>query len=678
MPAFFIGETLMPFTSRRLMLASVCLCTSAAFAAPSSGVLLQNFDPAVRPQDDLFRHVNGGWLAKTPIPADKTSYGIDGLLDDRNQEWLKALVENAAASGQPGEAKKIGDLYAAYMDEARLNALGAAPVLPLLAEIDGLKSRSELPGLFTRLTLQGGNTPVGAYVHPDAKDVSRYSLDLFQSGLGLPDRDFYLDKGARFVKLRAAYVAYATELFKLAGEKNPAALAKQVMAFETALARVNWTKVQNRDPVKTYNPRTLKALAKEAPGYDWAAWLKGLDLNVDAVVVSQPSYLKGFAKLAQTSELGTLKAYAKLRVLEAYAPYLSQPFFDARFALRRALTGVEQPLPRWKRGIDTVENNLGEALGKLYVAQHFPPEAKAKIAALVQNLLKAYALKIDTLDWMSPETRIKAKQKLAKFTVKVGYPDKWRDYTALEIKTGDLIGSLQNANRFELRHNFGKLGQPVDKTEWQMTPQTINAYYDPQQNEICFPAAILQAPYFDASADDAVNYGAIGGVIGHEVTHGFDDEGSQFDGDGNLNNWWTADDRKRFEAKAKQLAKQFDGYEPVKGQHINGELTLGENIADLGGIIIAYKAWQISLDGKPSPVLDGKNGDERFFAGYAASWMTKVRDEALVTQLKSDPHAPAEYRVNGVVVNVPAFYKAYDLKPGDKLFKPEAERVSIW
>jgi putative endopeptidase len=367
-----------------------------------------------------------------------------------------------------------------------------------------------------------------------------------------------------------------------------------------------------------------------------------------------------------------------LRAIAASAPYLSQDFYDAHFALRKALSGVQQPQPRWKRGLDVVEGGLGEAIGKLYVAEHFPEASKQKVQALVGNLLEAYAQKVDTLEWMSPETKAQAKDKLAKFTVKVGYPDKWRDYSGLEIVAGDLLGNIQRSSRFEARYNLDKLGQPVDRSEWQMTPQTINAYYDPQQNEICFPAAILQAPYFDASADDAVNYGAIGGVIGHEVTHGFDDEGSQFDGDGNLNNWWTADDRKRFDAKAKQLAKQFDAYEPVKGQHINGELTLGENIADLGGIIIAHKAWQLSLDGKASPVIDGKSGDERFFAGYAASWMTKVRDEALVTQLKSDPHAPAEYRVNGVVVNVPAFYQAYGLKAGDKLFKPEAERITIW
>lgn len=650
-----------------------------AVPAPTSGVIDANFDASVRAQDDLFRHINGTWLKNNAIPADKTSYGIDGLLDDRNQEWLKALVEKAAAGGEPGsEARKIGDLYATYLDETKLNALGSKPLLPLLNRIDAIASRKELPTLFAEFDLNGINTPVGPYVHPDARDVSRYSLDLYQSGLGLPDRDFYTEKGERFEKLRAAYLDYMTRLFKLVGEKDAAGKAKQVMAFETALAKLHWTQVENRDPVKGYNPRTLKALAKEAPGYDWAGWIAGLGVKTDAVVVSQPSYLKGYAKLAKRTPLPTLKAYAKLQAMAAAAPYLSQDFYDVHFGLRRALTGVEQPLPRWKRGLRVVEGSLGEAMGKLYVAEHFPESSKQKVKALVDNLLKAYVQKVDTLEWMGPETKAQAKDKLAKFTVKVGYPDKWRDYSGLEIVAGDLLGNIQRSNRFDARYNLDKLGTPVRRDEWQMTPQTINAYYDPQQNEIVFPAAILQAPYFDPAADDAVNYGAIGAVIGHEISHGFDDEGSQFDGDGNLKDWWTKEDRERFTAKAQQLAKQFDAYEPVPGVHVNGELTLGENIADLAGIIIAYRAWEISLNGQPSPVIGGHSGSERFFAGYAQSWMTKVRDEALVTQLKSDPHAPAELRVNGVVVNVPAFHDSYATKAGDKLYKAPEERVSIW
>ena len=650
-----------------------------AIPAASSGVIEANLDRSVRPQDDLFRYVNGGWLKANAIPADKTSYGIDGLLDDRNQDWLKALVEKAAASGAPGsEARKIGDLYAAYLDEAKLNQLGVRPLLPLLNRIDQLQSRKELPALFAEFDLVGITTPVGPYVHPDARDVSRYSLDLYQSGLGLPDRDFYTEKGERFEKLRGAYLDYVTALFKLVGEKHAGSKAKQVMAFETALAKQHWSKVENRDPVKTYNPRSLKALAKEAPGYDWSAWVAGLGVKTDAVVVSQPSYLKGYARLVKHTPLSTLKAYAKLHAIAAAAPYLSQDFYAVHFELRRALTGVEQPLPRWKRGLRVVEGSVGEAMGKLYVAEHFPEASKQKVQALVGNLLKAYAQKVDTLDWMSPETKAKAKDKLAKFTVKVGYPDKWRDYSGLEIVAGDLLGNIQRSNRFDARYNLDKLGTPVRRDEWQMTPQTINAYYDPQQNEIVFPAAILQAPYFDAAADDAVNYGAIGAVIGHEISHGFDDEGSQFDGDGNLKDWWTKEDRERFTAKAQQLAEQFSAYEPVPGVHVNGELTLGENIADLAGIIIAYRAWEISLNGQPAPVIGGHSGAERFFAGYAQSWMTKVRDEALVTQLKSDPHAPAELRVNGVVVNVPAFQQTYGTKDGDKLYKAPAAMVSIW
>ena len=652
---------------------------AAKAAEPTSGVIEANLDRSVRPQDDLFRHVNGSWLKTNAIPADKTSYGIDGLLDDRNQVWLKALVEKAAASGAPGsEARKIGDLYAAYLDEAKLETLGAQPLAPQLARIAAIRSRAELPALFAEFDLDGITTPVGPYVHPDARDVSRYSLDLYQSGLGLPDRDFYTEPGERFEKLRAAYLAYMTRLFTLAGDPAPAKSAKQVMAFETALAKLHWTKVENRDPVKTYNPRTLKALAKEAPGYDWAVWIRGLGVKTDAVVVSQPSYLKGYAKLMQRTPLADLKAYARLHAIAAAAPYLSQDFYAAHFGLRKALTGVEQPLPRWKRGLRVVEGGLGEAMGKLYVAEHFPESSKQKVQALVANLLKAYAQKVDTLDWMGPETKAQAKDKLAKFSVKVGYPDKWRDYAGLEIVAGDLYGNIRRSNRFEARYNLDKLGTPVRRDEWHMTPQTINAYYDPQQNEIVFPAAILQAPYFDAAADDAVNYGGIGAVIGHEISHGFDDEGSQFDGDGNLKDWWTKEDRERFTARAQQLAKQFDAYEPVPGVHVNGALTLGENIADLAGIIIAYRAWEISLNGQPSQVIGGHAGAERFFAGYAQSWMTKVRDEALVTQLKSDPHAPAELRVNGVVINVPAFHQTYATKPGDRLYQAPEAFVSIW
>ncbi len=668
----------------RLIMAAACLVSAAALAAPTSGLTEANIDKSVRPQDDYFRYINGSWLKNTPIPADKSSYGVIEVQEDRNLDWLKTIVETAALqkAAPASEAQQIGDLYASYMDEARLNSLGIARLQPLLASVAALSDQKALPALFAAMELVGIATPFSAYVGPDGKDASRYSLSLSQSGLGLPDRDFYFDQGERFVNMRAAYLSYATQLFLLAGAAKAEAQlqAQKVMAFETALADVQWSKVQNRDPVKTYNPRTLKTLSREAAGYDWAQWLQTLDAKTDHVVVSQPSYIKAAASLLAKTDLDTLRAYARLRVLSDYAPYLSQPYFDTNFGYRsKALRGIETAKPRWQRGIDVVNENIGEALGKLFVAEHFSDDSKLRVEAMAQNIIKAYGQELDQLDWMSPGTRLKAREKLAKFTVKVGYPKVWRDYSSVVIQSDDLVGNVQRARQFEARRNFAKLGQPIDRNEWDMTPQTINAYYDPTKNEIVLPAAILQPPFFDPDADDAMNYGSTGGgTIGHELTHGFDDEGSQYDGDGNLKSWWTKADRKRFDAKAARLAQQFDSYQPVPGQHVNGKLSLGENIADLGGMVIAYKAWQLALDGKPAPVIDGHSGDERFFGGYALSWMSEMRPEALTTMLKSNPHAPPEYRVNGVVVNLSAFHRAYDTKPGDRLYKSAAERITIW
>jgi putative endopeptidase len=676
-----IQNNLRPFR-RGLLLAVMTAAPLVAAAAPTSGLIDANFDRSVRPQDDFFRYVNGTWLKDTPIPADKSSYGITQVQEDRNLEWLKAIVEKSAAqkAATGTEAQQIGDLYASYMDEAKLNALGVTPVQPLLAKVDAIKARGELTALFAELERLAVPTPISSYVQPDARDATRYALYLSQAGLGLPDRDFYFEKGERFEKMRAAYLAFATQLFTLAGDARPAEQAQRVMAFETTLAKSQWTKVQNRDPVKTYNLRKVNVLMQQAPGFDWAGWLKGVGVKADTVVVNQPSYLKAFAQLVAKTDLETLKAYTRLRVLSDFAPYLSQPFFDVHFAFKgKALRGIEAPKPRWKRGIDVVENAIGESLGKVFVAEHFSDDSKHRVEAMAQNVITAYGQEIDTLDWMSAATKQKAHEKLAKFTVKVGYPKVWRDYSSIAIKSDDLVGNVQRATAFEVQRNLNKLGKPIDRTEWDMTPQTINAYYNPLQNEIVLPAAILQPPFFDPDADDAMNYGSTGGgTIGHELTHGFDDEGSQFDGDGNLKSWWTKEDRKRFDAKAAQLAKQFDGYEPVKGQHINGKLTLGENIADLGGMVIAHRAWQLALKGQPSPVIDGHSGEERFLAGYALSWLDKTREEALVTMLKSNPHAPPEYRVNGVMVNLPSFHAEYGTQPGDALYKAPADRVRIW
>jgi putative endopeptidase len=648
----------------------------------ASGLITANFDAKTRVQDNLFRAVNGAWLDKTEIPADKASYGAFDIVNDRAEQELREIIEKSATTpnNPPGsEAQKVGDLYNSFMDEPRAEELGLKPLEAELARIDAVKSKSDLPALIAHLHRIGVSAPYDGYVHQDARDSTQYVIDFAESGLGMPDRDYYLSSEKTFVDLRKQYTAYIETLFTLAKVKTPAASARAVVALETQLASKQWTKVDERDAEKTYNKLDLAALKALTPGYDWDAYLKDAGIKAGSVVVSEPSYLHAFAKIAQATWIETSKNYFKLRLLESYAPYLSKPFVDAHFAFnRQALSGVKEQKPRWKRGVAVVEGSAGEALGKIFVAEHFPAANKQRMEMLVQNLLKAYDQEFDTLPWMSADTRKAAKAKLAKFMPKIGYPNRWRDYSALKISKDDLVGNVVRASEFEYQRNIDKLGKPIDREEWGMTPQTVNAYYNPELNEIVFPAAILRPPFFDMDADDAVNYGSIGAVIGHEISHGFDDQGSKYDGDGNLKDWWTADDRKKFEEKTKTLIEQYNQYEPVKGMKLNGALTLGENIADLGGLVIAYKAYQISLAGKPAPVIDSYNGDQRFFLGYAQAWMEKQRDEALIKQIKSDPHSPPEFRANGTPVNIPAFFEAFGIKEGDKMYKAPEARISIW
>ena len=655
---------------------------TSAPKAVSSGLLRGNYDVSTRFQDDLFRATNGAWLDKAKIPADKSSYGAFDLVNDRTELQLRTIIENVAtgpAQVVGSEAQKIGDLYNSFMDEPQADELGLKPIEAELARIDAVTAKTDLAVLIAQLHRVGVPGPFDPDVHQDPKNSTQYAIDFSQSGLGMPDRDYYLSSEKTFVDLRQQYAAYIEKLFTLANIQDPAVRAHAVVEFETQLADKQWTKVDSRDAEKAYNKLDITALKALTPTFDWAAYLKQAGVNTPAVLVSQPSYLREFALISQRTSLETQKDYYKLRVLESYASYLSQPFVDASFEFNaQALSGVPQQRPRWKRGVAIVEDVLGEALGKVFVQQHFPAENKKRIEQLVQNLLKAYGEEIDTLEWMSPETRKAARAKLAMFTAKIGYPNKWRDYSALKIVKGDLVGNVMRAQEFEYQRNINKLGQAIDRDEWEMTPQTVNAYYNSERNEIVFPAAILSPPYFDMTADDAANYGGIGATIGHEISHGFDDQGSKSDGAGNLKDWWTADDRKNFDARAKALAAQYSKYEPVPGFHVNGELTLGENIADLGGLVIAYKAYQNSLVGKVDRVIDGYTGDQRFFLGYSQSWMEKSRDEALINLVKSDPHAPPQYRVNGVVTNVPAFYKAFDVKAGDKLYKTPEARIRIW
>ena len=666
----------------------------AAPPAPKSGVDLQYVDASVRAQDDFYRHVNGKWLDTTEIPADKSAYGTGTMVFDRIQENLHGLVDDAAAgkaAAGNADTRKIGDFYASLMDEAALETLDAKPLEPHFARIDAIKDAKEIPAAIAELDRHSGsvtafglqaNTPVLVAIHQDNKDATKYVADLQQGGLGLPDRDYYLkDDDAKLKGMRDEYRKHIEKMLGMAGDAQAAKDADAILALETALAKAQWDKVALRDPIKAYNKVETAKLGELAPGFDWDAFLDaaGLKGKVDSVIVGQPSYLTAMAKLVKSTPVATWKAYLRWHTLSDAAPFLSKRFADEDFAFNgTVLTGIPENQPRWKRGLALVNAGIGEELGKLYTAKYFPAESKARAQKLVGNLLTAFKQGIDGLDWMSPETKKSAQEKLAKFTPKIGYPDKWRDYTALAIDKGNLVGNVEAAKEFEYQRNLNKLGKPIDRGEWGMTPQTLNAYYNPELNEIVFPAAILQPPYFDADADDAVNYGSIGAVIGHEISHGFDDQGAQYDGDGNLRDWWTKDDHEKFAAKTKALVAEYNGFEQVAGYHINGELTLGENIADNSGLAVAYKAYQISLAGKPAPVLDGLTGEQRFYTGFGRVWRAKMRDNAMIQRIKTDPHSIAQFRVTGVVVNQPTFYTAFDIKEGDKMWHAPEQRVTIW
>jgi len=681
---------------KRYLLSTLTLSLMAAFAGAAdnvhsaaagmtSGIETQYIDQGVRVQDDFFGHLNGKWLQTTEIPSDRTSWGTFIKLRDDTQGQIRGIVE--ADQKKPGkkagsDEQKIGDLYTSFMDEKKLETLGYKPLAGELQRIRALKDKKGVPALVAHLSQIGVATPYGIGVAQDAKASTKYATYIRQGGLGLPDRDYYLkmdDK--RMAGIKAKYEQHVTNILALAGDKDAAAKAKAIVAFETELAQVQWNRVELRDPNKSYNKMGVDELSKLAPGYDWKAALgaAGIGNKAEYVIVGQPSYITGFNEVLAKTDLDTVKAYFQWQLLREYAPYLSQAFVDERFDFYgKTLSGVKEMEPRWKRGVATVEGALGEALGREYTAQYFPPERKARMEELVKNVLAAYKESINNLDWMGAETKKEAQAKLAKFNPKIGYPNKWRDYSKLAIKKDDLVGNVMRTATFAYNRNINKLGKPIDREEWGMTPQTINAYYNSRLNEIVFPAAILQPPFFNAAADDAVNYGAIGAVIGHEIGHGFDDKGSQSDGDGNLRNWWTAEDQARFKAKTDMLVKQYDAFEPVPGYHVNGALTLGENIGDNSGLAIAYKAYKISLHGKEAPVIDGLTGDQRFFMGFGQVWRSKMRDEAQINQVKTDPHSPGQFRANGTLRNQAAFYEAFGVKEGDKMYLKPEDRVTIW
>jgi predicted metalloendopeptidase len=626
--------------------------------------------------------VNGGWLKTAEIPADASSWGAFQELRENSRNALHELFEDASKANAPaGSARrKVGDLYASYMDSARVERLGIAPVQPILKKVAALARTSELPATFAEFERLGIQGPAAVFVGADPKHSSVNIVQVTQSGLGMPDRDYYLKQDAKMAATRTAYVAYITRLMELAKQPDPAGAANRILALETAIATPQWARARNRDREAAYNKMTVPQLAALTPSFSWKHYLDAAGLSkATEVIVRQPDYVKALDSIFAATPVATWREYLTFRVLDSFADELPADFVQAHFAFRgRTLSGQEELAPRWKRAVDGTNSTLGEAAGTLYIARYFKPEAKARMDALVKNLIDAYRVGIDSLEWMSPETKAQAKTKLAQFKVKIGAPDKPRDYSALRIRRDDLFGNELRSREFEYADMASRLGKPVDKSRWGMTAPTVNAQYNASFNDITFPAGILQPPFFNVNADDAVNYGAIGAVIGHEIGHGFDDQGRKSDGEGNLRDWWTAADTRAYEARTAKLGAQYDAINPIDDLHINGKLTMGENIGDLSGLAQAYRAYHISLHGKEAPVIDGLTGDQRFFMGFAQIWRGKMRDDALRQQLLTNPHSPGQYRAFVPLVNNDAFERAFNVQPGDRMYRAPAERVKIW
>jgi putative endopeptidase len=667
----------------------VAPATPATPAGPRAEIGAWGFDTTgmdrtVAPGASFFRYANGHWLSSTQIPADKADYGMFTQLADRSDERTRQIIETA--SGAPGsDAQRISDYYKTFMDEAAIEAKGLAPVKP---ELDRIARIKDVPGLvlqFAASSRRLGSTPFRSFVTQDRKEPETHLANIAQGGLGLPDRDMYEASAAQFAAAREAYKKYIATVFGLAGLSDADKRAAAVYALEEKLAQVQWTRVQNRDSQKTYNKTAIAELQKLAPGIAWKPWLKAMGLDGQSFVnVSQPTAIAAESLLVKSQPLAVWKDYLVLRTLTDAAPYLPRKFVDAHFELYgKALSGTPQIEQRWKRAVDEITGQLGEAVGAIYTARYFTAETKAHADALVKNLLVAMGQRLDGLTWMSAETKARAKAKLATYVPKIGYPSRWRDYSALTIAAGDALGNAERAAAFEYNRLLAKLGKPVDRAEWRMTPMTVNASYNPVLNDITFPAAILQPPFFDPSADDAVNYGGIGAVIGHEISHGFDDQGSQYDASGALKNWWTDEDSVKFKAATAKLVAQYSAYCPVPAHDgnpalcVKGELTLGENIADLAGLTIAYNAYKLALGGKPARVIDGMTGDQRFFLGWAQVWRRLYRDKELAKRLITDPHSPAEFRVS-VVRNLDFWYDAFHPGENDALYLAPDKRVKIW
>jgi putative endopeptidase len=669
-------------TAAAVLAVAAAIPARAQAPARALGIDTTGMDRSARPQDNFFRYVNGAWADHTEIPPDQSSYGSFTTLRDKSIEAVRGIIAQAAAQQAPAGsiAQKVGDFYTSFMDTTRIERLGLEPLKGELADIARLTSTDELPAALARLNAIGVRGIVGAFVGQDQKHSSAYIVSLSQGRLGLPDRDYYLRQDEKFAAIRQAYTAYIARLFTLAGQPDPDGAAQRILALETQVAEKQWPRARLRDRDATYNKMTVDSLGASAPGFAWQAYLTALaGQPLGEIIVRQPDFMQAAATMFHDTPISTWREYLTFGLLNDYANLLPPPFVDARFAFAgRVLGGQQENSPRWKRGVEQVERALGEPIGRLYVAKYFTPDAKARADTLVHNILAAYQVAINELTWMSPATKAQAQQKLAKFTVKIGYPDRWRDYGDLSVSPTDLIGNVMRSDQFQNADNWSRLGKPVERWRWGMTPQTVNAYYNPTNNEIVFPAAILQPPFFNKDADDAVNYGAIGAVIGHEISHGFDDQGRKSDGDGNLRDWWTPEDATAFEARTARLGAEYEAYQPLPGMHINGKLTMGENIGDLSGLAVAYRAYHIALHGRPAPVIAGFTGDQRFFMGFAQVWRFKERDEALRNQLLTDPHSPGMYRAFVPLTNIDAFYQAFNVQPGDSLYRPPEDRVKIW
>ena len=640
----------------------------------SYGFDTKGMDPSVKPGDDFYLHANGGWAKATPIPPDKSNYGAFNVLDDLSRERTRGILEAARAD----HSSKIGLAYASYLDAATVEKKGLAPIKPWIAKIKGIRNRADHAQVAAQAARMGVSGPFAFYVGQDDKDPESYILNMRQGGLGLPDRDFYLQPDDKMAAIRTAYVAHLEQMLTLAGENDGKARAAALMAFETQLAKVHWTQVDSRDADKTYNKMTLTDLQKAAPGFDFAAYFAANRLQPATLLVAQPSAVTGEAATIANAPIGVLKDALLLRSLHAYATYLPDRIADADFAFYGTiLSGTPQREERWKRAVGFVKDIMGDEVGQAYVARYFPPETKAAMDQLVKNVIAAMGRRIDGLAWMSDPAKVRAHKKLAAFTPKIGYPSKWRDYSALMIRADDLYGNAQRANAHDFDYQMGKLGKPIYRWEWQMTPMEINAYADFGMVEIVFPAAILQPPFFDPHADPAVNYGGIGAVIGHELSHHFDDQGAKYDETGKLNQWWSDADVAAFKGLTDRLVKQYDAYEPLPGAHVKGDFTLGENIGDLAGVAVALDAYHASLGGKPAAVIDGTTGDQRFFLGWAQVWRRNYREPNLRQRLVTDPHSPAQYRAD-IVRNFDEWYAAFKPQAGEKMVLSPQDRVKIW